>query len=111
MGILFLVIGGLNINKPKDCRSATILNDLILITVFLISILNVMISGFGFDNSTYTLQLMSESASASMTPVESVPPFRPSWSPFSILFTKCMETLITKHGDSAYVQIAFVYQA
>uniref|UniRef100_A0A8D8QPP6 Ninjurin-1 n=1 Tax=Cacopsylla melanoneura TaxID=428564 RepID=A0A8D8QPP6_9HEMI len=72
VGVMFLIIGGLNINKPCDCRSATILNDLILIVIFLISIINVVISGFGIENSSYTMQLLSE------TPSSPVAPFRPS---------------------------------
>ena len=47
-GILFLVIGGLNINDGSpNQRTADILNDVIVVIIFLITIVNVVISGFG----------------------------------------------------------------
>merc|ERR1711953_1150257 len=36
VGILFLIIGGMNINENADQRVADILNDIITVTVFLI---------------------------------------------------------------------------
>ena len=47
VGILFLVIGGLNINDEPDQKAANILNDVIVVLVFLITLINVIISGFG----------------------------------------------------------------
>ncbi|XP_030371073.1 ninjurin-2 isoform X3 [Scaptodrosophila lebanonensis] len=52
VGILFVVIGSLNINKRKDQAAANILNDIILAMVFVISVVNIIISGFGIE---YTL--------------------------------------------------------
>lgn len=60
VGIMFLVIGALNINKDKDKRRADILNDLILIMVFIISVTNVVIAGFGMDNASRPLRLLSD---------------------------------------------------
>ena len=47
VGVLFLVIGGLNINDEPDQKTANILNDVIVVLVFLITLVNVIISGFG----------------------------------------------------------------
>merc|ERR1712241_734466 len=47
-GILFLVIGGLNINEGSpNQRTADILNDVIVVIIFLITLINVVNSGFG----------------------------------------------------------------
>ena len=62
VGVLFVVIGGLNINRRKDQRVATILNDVILVFIFLISIDNVIISGFGIEHSSQPLQLISHTS-------------------------------------------------
>lgn len=58
VGILFLIIGGLDINQVGDHLPATILNDIILIMVFVISIVNVIISGFGMEHSNQPLQIV-----------------------------------------------------
>ncbi|KAI5711402.1 hypothetical protein M8J75_000134 [Diaphorina citri] len=42
VGVLFLIIGGMNINKACNCRAANILNDVILIIIFLISAINII---------------------------------------------------------------------
>lgn len=60
VGVLFVVIGGLNINRRKDQNVAMILNDVILVLIFLISIDNVVISGFGIEHSSQPLQLVSQ---------------------------------------------------
>ncbi|XP_034255593.1 ninjurin-2-like [Thrips palmi] len=60
VGIMFLFIGALNINKDKDKRRAVILNDIILIMVFIISVTNVVIAGFGIDNASRPLRLLSD---------------------------------------------------
>ncbi|EDX13167.1 GD18856 [Drosophila simulans] len=41
VGILFVVIGSLNINRQQDQTAAVILNDVILVVVFIISVVNV----------------------------------------------------------------------
>ena len=50
VGICFLFIGSLNINKPKSQRMADILNNLITIQVFIITVINVVISSFGIEH-------------------------------------------------------------
>ncbi|XP_049861663.1 ninjurin-2-like isoform X3 [Schistocerca gregaria] len=57
VGVVFLVIGGLNINKERDRRAADILNDISLVLVFIVSVINVIISGFGMEDSS---QLFAE---------------------------------------------------
>lgn len=59
VGMLFMIIGGLNINHPPDCPMAIILNDIIVIMVFLISLDNIIISGFGMDHSSQPLKLLN----------------------------------------------------
>merc|ERR1711935_99167 len=49
VGILFLVIGGFNINEEPKEKVADILNDIITILVFVITLINVIISGFGMS--------------------------------------------------------------
>ncbi|XP_076269154.1 ninjurin-2-like isoform X4 [Rhynchophorus ferrugineus] len=60
VAILFVIIGGLNINKIRDHRAALVLNDIILIFIFLISVVNIIISGFGFEYSNQPLTLISD---------------------------------------------------
>lgn len=71
VAIMFIVIGGLNINKSRDHRAAIILNDMILIFIFFITILNVIISGFGLDYSSQPLRLLDahESSTNNVTKV------------------------------------------
>ena len=47
VGILFLVIGGMDINKKPSQRTADILNNVIVVIIFLITVVNVIINGFG----------------------------------------------------------------
>lgn len=63
---MFVIIGGLNINKERDHRAAIILNDMILLLIFLISIINIIISGFGLDYASQPLKLLQP-------PVEQTP--------------------------------------
>ena len=56
VGVLFVALGSLNINKPRDQRLADILNDLALMFVFVISLLNVVISGFGLEQQPQLLK-------------------------------------------------------
>lgn len=58
VGIFFVIIGSLNINRKKDQTAAIILNDIILIMIFIISIDNVLISGFGIEHSSQPLRLL-----------------------------------------------------
>lgn len=55
---MFVIIGGLNINKERDHRAAIVLNDMILLLIFLISIINIIISGFGLDYASQPLKLL-----------------------------------------------------
>lgn len=58
VGILFLIIGGLDINIPGDHLPANIINDIILVLVFVISVVNVVISGFGMEHSSQPLEIV-----------------------------------------------------
>lgn len=58
VGILFIIIGSLNINRQKEQSAAVILNDLILVIIFVISIVNVIISAFGIDHASQPLRLL-----------------------------------------------------
>lgn len=58
VGILFIIIGSLNINRRKDQTAALILNDVILVLIFVISLVNVIISGFGMEQSSQPLKLI-----------------------------------------------------
>ncbi|KAM8706482.1 hypothetical protein ACLKA7_010709 [Drosophila subpalustris] len=62
VGILFVAIGSLNINKQHDQNAAIILNDIILVVIFVISVLNVIISGFGIEYSSQPLRLIDQHA-------------------------------------------------
>lgn len=56
VGILFIVIGSLNINRKNEQAAAIILNDVILIFIFFISITNVVISAFGIEHASRPLE-------------------------------------------------------
>lgn len=58
VGLMFIVIGSLNINRRKDQTAAIILNDIILVMIFIISLVNVIISGFGIEYSSQPLHLL-----------------------------------------------------
>ncbi|XP_068154013.1 ninjurin-1 isoform X4 [Drosophila tropicalis] len=62
VGILFVAIGSLNINKQSDQTAAIILNDVILVVIFVISVVNVIISGFGIEYSSQPLRLIDTHA-------------------------------------------------
>jgi hypothetical protein len=51
VGVILLVVGGLDINRQGDQRPAAILNDVTLIMVFIISLINVVVSAFGMEHS------------------------------------------------------------
>ena len=50
VGILFLVIGGLNINDEKQHVTADVLNNVIVIMIFVISVINVVLNSFGIEH-------------------------------------------------------------
>ena len=50
-GILFLVVGSLNINEEKHHRMANILNNTATVVVFIITFLNIVMGAFGLDSS------------------------------------------------------------
>lgn len=45
-----MIIGMMNINDPEQQSAANILNNIIVIIVFIISVLNVVLSSFGIEN-------------------------------------------------------------
>merc|ERR1712083_43739 len=49
VALLFLVIGGFNINEEPNEKVADILNDIITVLVFVITVINVIINGFGLS--------------------------------------------------------------
>lgn len=55
---MFLVIGGLDVKKPTEQKICIILNDVILLLIFLISLDNVIISSFGIEYSNHQLKLL-----------------------------------------------------
>ncbi|XP_005188342.1 ninjurin-1 isoform X3 [Musca domestica] len=60
VGILFVIIGSLNINRKTDQTAAVILNDIIMVVIFVISVINVVISGFGIEYSSQPLRLLDQ---------------------------------------------------
>jgi len=50
-GILFLVVGSLNINEEKNQRNANILTNTATVVVFIITFLNIVMGAFGFESS------------------------------------------------------------
>lgn len=57
VGLLFVVIGGMDLNDHEDQPSAVILNDVIVIFIFVISVINIVISAFGIEYSNSPLIL------------------------------------------------------
>ncbi|XP_072942946.1 ninjurin-2 isoform X5 [Epargyreus clarus] len=57
VGLLFVIIGGLDLNDHADQPSALVLNDVIVIFIFVISITNIVISAFGIEYSNSPLVL------------------------------------------------------
>ncbi|KAK2715503.1 hypothetical protein QYM36_010195 [Artemia franciscana] len=51
IGLLFIVIGGLNIDNPKHHRAANICNDVSVLLVFVLLVVNVIISTFVIQHS------------------------------------------------------------
>ena len=50
VGVLFLIIGTLDINKENQQRTADVLNDVVVIIIFVISVINIIISLFGIQH-------------------------------------------------------------
>ncbi|XP_026743835.1 ninjurin-2 isoform X2 [Trichoplusia ni] len=57
VGLLFVIIGGLDLNDHEDQPSAVILNDIIVIFIFVISVINIVNSAFGLEYSNNPLIL------------------------------------------------------
>ncbi|XP_050682463.1 ninjurin-2 [Leptidea sinapis] len=57
VGLLFVVIGGMDLNDTTDQPGAVILNDIIVIFIFIISGINIVISAFGIEYSNSPLVL------------------------------------------------------
>ena len=45
-----LFLGSLNMNKPKNQNMANILNNVVTIKIFIISVLNIIVSSFGIEH-------------------------------------------------------------
>ena len=46
VGILFLILGSLDINDEEHKRDADIINNITLVIIFIITVINALISGF-----------------------------------------------------------------
>merc|ERR1712050_180841 len=55
LGALLLIVGGLDINDEKHQKTADILNNTATVTVFIITFINVIISGFGVQHTNSSL--------------------------------------------------------
>ena len=51
VGILFLILGGLDINEDEHKRDADIINNITLVIIFIITVINAFISGFGIRHT------------------------------------------------------------
>ena len=51
LGLLFLILGGLDINEDEHQKSANILNNTATVVVFIITLINAIISGFGVQHT------------------------------------------------------------
>merc|ERR1712083_1069890 len=61
VGILFLILGGLDINDPEHQKTANILDNTSTVVVFIITLLNVVISGFNIQHTETTVYNKIES--------------------------------------------------
>lgn len=48
----------MNINRKNEQSAAIILNDVILVLIFVISVVNVLISAFGIEHASQPLRLI-----------------------------------------------------
>jgi len=55
LGILFLIVGGLDINDQEHQKTADNLNNTATVLVFIITFINVIISGFGINHTNTTV--------------------------------------------------------
>ena len=55
-------MGGLNINDDEDQHRANIMNDVIVILIFLVTLVNVVINGFGIRATDETIDFSVERA-------------------------------------------------
>lgn len=53
VGILLVVVGRWNINKRKEQNIANVTNNIIVILIFLVTVVNVLITAFGDDDPDY----------------------------------------------------------
>lgn len=67
VGILFVVIGSLNINHKHEQMAAIVINDIIVVLIFIISLMNVIISAFGMEYSSQPLRLLDRGRYDSMS--------------------------------------------
>ena len=63
VGVLFFVIGAMNINKEDQQKTANILNDVVVVIIFLVSIINIIISSFGIQHVDYSATYYTLNAS------------------------------------------------
>ena len=57
---MFLVVGGLNINEEDNQKAADVLNDVITVLVFLITLVNIVINGFGIRHTTQNVGIIKK---------------------------------------------------
>ena len=50
-GVLFLIVGSLDINNEKNHKAANIINNTATVVVFIITFLNIVMGAFGLDSS------------------------------------------------------------
>ncbi|XP_065081783.1 ninjurin-2 isoform X1 [Ochlerotatus camptorhynchus] len=67
VGILFVIIGSLNINHKHEQMAAIVINDIIVVLIFIISLMNVIISAFGMEYSSQPLRLLDRGRYDSMS--------------------------------------------
>jgi len=56
VGILFLILGGLDINEDDHKKDADIINNITLVIIFIITVINAFISGFGIRHTDTTVR-------------------------------------------------------
>ncbi|EAT45325.1 AAEL003398-PA, partial [Aedes aegypti] len=102
VGILFVVIGSLNINRKNEQTAAIVLNDVIVVLIFIISLMNVIISGFGIEHSSQPLRLLDR------TRYDSIPSSTASGtnSGFSHTLLAVILTLVNFHKGEVQQRVA-----
>ncbi|EAA01466.4 AGAP002124-PA [Anopheles gambiae str. PEST] len=104
VGILFVVIGSLNINRKPDQTAAIVLNDVILVLIFVISLINVIISGFGIEYSSQPLRLLERvEPSPAATAATLTAAAKPS---VSAAMLAVILTLVNLHGGEVQRKVA-----